>query len=135
MTSDVKRLLRLTRAQSDLARLLESRLAAERQRQDRLQLTRVETTAALEGVSRAGLSFHAAALRRLAEIDTALLKSEQTVGELLHKLLQARTRKDALLQKASETRITGERKQLFSDLSDAVELMREKAPGKRGVLS
>ena len=134
MSSNQKRLQRLARAQSDLSRLLEMRIAAEQRNGEELAQARVGMAAALERMSREGLMFYAAALRRLSELDKAAADSEAFRRDLMGKLLAARSRQDTLQRKADAQAAIEERKILMDEAAETVIAMQEKAPGKRDVI-
>lgn len=134
MSSELRRLLRLARAQSDMASLLEHKLRSEDARLRELEATKSGTLAALERACTAGLVFYAAALKRLTEIDTSLATSERVRGGLGTKLLQARHRQETLLRRAGELQVAIARKTNDEEARDTALAMHEKATGKDGVL-
>ncbi|MCA3554261.1 hypothetical protein [Aestuariivirga sp.] len=134
MSGDSKRLLRLARAQADLTRLLEGKIAAERQCQEEFRQTRLDTLSALEQVSAAGLVFYPAALRRLCDIDASIAASEREARALAARLLMARGREDVLLRRAGEAAARRQRHVAMEEGREAALAMAEKAPGKPGVV-
>ena len=134
MSAEPLRLLRLARAQGDMAAILEHRFESETQKGLELSHVRSGTLSALERISTAGLVFYAAALRRLAEIEGAIADSEQVRRELARKLLQARKRQEGLVRRAGELREKHERKMAEEEARDVGLAMADKATGKHQVV-
>jgi hypothetical protein len=134
LSTDPARLQRIARAQSELARLLEGRIAVEQRRGEDLLHARAGTAAALERMSREGLMFYAAALRRLSELDRAVAGNEAIRRDLLAKLLAARSRQDVLQQRANAQAAAVERRQLTEETAETVAAMQERATGKPDVV-
>ncbi|PZF77378.1 hypothetical protein DK847_08640 [Aestuariivirga litoralis] len=134
MTRSSQRLQRLARAQADLAELLESKIAASQRRGNDLASTRAGTLAALERISMEGLTFYAAALRRLTELDNATIENDALRRDLLAQLRQVRTRQDALQRKADAQAAVMMRRMMNAEIGETALAMQEKAPRKGGVL-
>ena len=134
MTGDVKRLLRLARAQMDLAKMLELKLAQEQRQLLALAQTRVETMAAIERVSTAGLIFYAAAMRRLTELDGDIAAKKQRALDSAGRLLRARNRQDILLERAAVLETIRHRRSLEEETREIALAMCGKAAGKKHML-
>lgn len=134
MSPEPRRLLRLARAQADMASLLELRFETETRRGAELLLTRADTMAALERTSTAGLVFYAAGLRRLAEIDGAIAASEQSRREIAKRLLGVRRRQEGLMRRARTYQEKGERKAEEDEALEVALAMADKATGKNDVV-
>lgn len=128
------RLLRLARAQGDMAALLEHKFESEAHKGAELAHVRSGTLSALERISTSGLVFYAAALRRLAEIDGAIAASEQVRRELSRKLLQARKRQEGLMRRAGDFLEKRERKIAEEEAREVGLAMADKATGKQEVV-
>lgn len=134
MSPEPKRLLRLARAQADMASLLELRFETETRKGVVLVQNRLGTLAALERASTSGLVFYAAGLRRLAEIDGAIAVNEQSKRDVAKQLLQARRRQESLMRRAGELQEAGERKNAEEDAREVALAMAKKATGKNDVV-
>lgn len=128
------RLLRLARAQADMASYLEHKVESEAQKGVELAQIRSGTLSAVERNSAAGLVFYAAALRRLTEIDVAIASNEQIRRELANKLLQARKRQEGLMRRAEELQEKRERKATEEEAREVGLAMADKATGKHDVM-
>jgi len=130
----LRRLQRLVRAQFELLRLLEAGIAAERRREDELGQTRADTLAASERISKEGLAFYAATLRRLAELDRSMAGSRAARRELFARLLSVRGRQEASQRRLDTLLEAHNRKMLMEETTETVLTLQEKATGKRGVV-
>ena len=128
------RMLRLARAQADMASYLEHKVESEAQKGVELAQIRSGTLSAVERNSAAGLVFYAAALRRLTEIDVAIASNEQVRRELANKLLQARKRQEGLMRRAEELQEKRERKATEEEAREVGLAMADKATGKHDVM-
>lgn len=128
------RMLRLARAQADMASYLEHKVESEAQKGVELAQIRSGTLSAVERNSAAGLVFYAAALRRLTEIDVAIASNEQVRRELANKLLQARKRQEGLMRRAEELQEKRERKATDEEAREVGLAMADKATGKHDVM-
>lgn len=81
-----------------------------------------------------GLTFYAAALRRLAELDNATIENDALRRDLLAQLRQVRTRQDALQRKADAQADVMMRRMMNAEIGETALAMQEKAPRKGGVL-
>lgn len=128
------RMLRLARAQADMASYLEHKVESEAQKGVELAQIRSGTLSAVERNSASGLVFYAAALRRLTEIDVAIASNEQVRRELANKLLQARKRQEGLMRRAEELQEKRERKATDEEAREVGLAMADKATGKHDVM-
>jgi len=131
---DAKRLLRLAQAQSEMARVVEGKLAAERQCTTSLEEVKSGTMEAIERAGASGLVCYASALRRLADIDKAIASSEQSKLDLIQRLLRARGHQELLMHQAKTLDAVHERKILDDEAREVSLAMRAKAAGKRAML-
>ena len=134
LSAEPLRLLRLARAQADMASYLEHKVESEAQKGVELAQIRSGTLSAVERNSAAGLVFYAAALRRLTEIDVAIASNEQVRRELANKLLQARKRQEGLMRRAEELQEKRERKATEEEAREVGLAMADKATGKHDVM-
>lgn len=132
MKPEIKRLLRLAQAQLQLSRLLEARIIATRQELSELQETRAATFAALDRAGSAGLVVYAAALRRLADLDTATSEATARLKVMNRRLLDMKGRQDILMRRAGALQASAERILLEAETREA--LLSTKARGKPGVV-
>lgn len=134
LSAEPLRLLRLARAQADMASYLEHKVESEAQKGVELAQIRSGTLSAVERNSASGLVFYAAALRRLTEIDVAIASNEQVRRELANKLLQARKRQEGLMRRAEELQEKRERKATEEEAREVGLAMADKATGKHDVM-
>jgi len=134
LSAEPLRLLRLARAQADMASYLEHKVESEAQKGVELAQIRSGTLSAVERNSASGLVFYAAALRRLTEIDVAIASNEQIRRELANKLLQARKRQEGLMRRAEELQEKRERKATEEEAREVGLAMADKATGKHDVM-
>lgn len=134
MRDEHGRLVRLARAQSELARLVEIKIMASRQNLEQLEQTRAGILLALDRVGGTGLALHAATMRRLASICVAEKAAEAEIAGLNRKLLKVRLRQEVLTQRARQARLLCERKVIEEETLEVSLGMHRKATGKPGML-
>lgn len=130
MKGKARRLLRLARAQSGMAQLLQARMAREARNAEALLRAKDDISATLDGANSPGTTFYSAALRRLIAVGEAIVEGEALRRELEAKLRIARRREDVLLRRVAELRLADERRALSDEVQDASLSVTETAMGK-----
>lgn len=132
MTEEIGRLARLASSQAKLAELLESRIIATRSELSRLRESRRAILVAAERMGAAGLSFHAAAMRRILAVDQEIASRDRHLKELGRKLIDAKSRHELCVRRIS-TLTVGEMRRL-AEIDMLEQVASAKARGKLGVL-
>lgn len=132
MTGGQVRMLRLARAQGEMVKSLELRLAQAERRLAAISESRAELDRLAAGTG--GLAFLPAALRKLAAAEAELCEAVAACGEARKQLLAARVRQKTLDARARLLRQAHERKTGEGEMLETTLALGTKASGKQDVL-
>lgn len=134
MKTSPDRLLRLARAEAARASSHEAKLGATERGLRALSDRRRELVAALDSEGPLSELTRSSSLLRLTDVDRAIARGKQEAEVLRQKLLQSRSRHDALQERAISLYAKEERKTLDQEMQEVALAMRGTASGKHGMV-